>query len=163
MLVLEISLDEVFERAWRTENARGTMNVSLQCRDKTIWEQRTFEAMNTATYSRPLHHLRPPFDGLRLAIIVSEPADMMSRPLKNLTLAYIAAGLIILLMTLVLTRLLAGRLTGPLVSLTDAADRVASSGSLAVTIVTAGTGRGRVAGAGLQHDADPAPGGKRKA
>ena len=70
--------------------------------------------------------------------MVSEPADMMSRPLKNLTLAYIAAGLIILLMTLVLTRLLAGRLTGPLVSLTDAADRVASSGSLAVTIVTEG-------------------------
>ena len=140
MLVLEISLDEVFERAWRTGNARGTMNVSLQCCDETIWEQRNFEAMNTATHSRPLHHLhlRPPFDSLRLAIIVSEPADMMNRPLKNLTLTYLAAGLIILLMTLVLTRLLAGRLTGPLVSLTDAADRVASGGSLAVTIVPQG-------------------------
>jgi hypothetical protein len=112
------------------------MNVSLQCRDKTIWEQRTFEAMNPATYSRPLHHLRPPFDGLRLAIMVSEPADMMNRPLKNLTLTYLAAGLIILLMTLVLTRLWpAGH--RPLVSLTDAADRVASGGS-AVTIVPQG-------------------------
>jgi PAS domain S-box-containing protein len=138
MLVLEISLDEIFERAWHTENARGTMNASLQYRGGTIWEQRTFETMTAATYSRSLHHLRPPFDGLKLAIMVSEPADMMDRSLKILTLTYLAAGLVILLMTLVLTRLLAGRLTGPLVSLTEAADRVAGGGSLAVTIVPQG-------------------------
>jgi len=110
------------------------MNVSLQCCDDTIWTRRTFEAKNSATYSRFLHYLRPPFDDLQLAIMVSEPAETAYLPLRRLAMTYGAAGLIILLMTLVLARLLAGRLAGPLVSLTAAADKVTESGSLDVTI-----------------------------
>ena len=134
MLVLEILLDDIFERAWQAENAHRNMNVSLQCCDDTIWTRRTFEAKNTATYSRFLHYLRPPFDDLKLAIMVSEPAETAYLPLRRLAMTYGAAGLIILLMTLVLARLLAGRLAGPLVSLTAAADKVTESGSLDVTI-----------------------------
>ncbi len=134
MLVLEVLLDDVFDRAWRSEGARRNMNVSLQCCDDTIWERSTFNAKDPVTYGRPLHHLQPPLDVLKLAITVSEPADTAFLPLVRLTSHSVLAGIFALLLTLVLARLLAGRISRPLRSLTETANTVTKSGSLAVTI-----------------------------
>jgi len=134
MLVMDILLDDIFSRAWREERAQRSMNVSFRCCDARIWEQTTFSAKNVVTYSRPLHHLHPPLDGLNLAISVSEPADEKFLPLKRLTSIYVLTGLLALLLTLVLARLLAGRISRPLRSLTMAANTVAESGFLAVEI-----------------------------
>jgi PAS domain S-box-containing protein len=134
MLVIDILLDDVFNRAWREEGRHRSMNVSYQYGDARIWERTTFAEKNAVTYSRPLHHLRPPLAGLSLAITVSEPADKAFQPLERLTLHYVLAGLFALLLTLVLARLLAGRISRPLRSLTETAKEVTGSGSLAVAV-----------------------------
>jgi len=58
------------------------MNVSLQCCDDTIWTRRTFEAKDTCDTTAVSHYLRPPLT-LKLAIVVSEPADTAYLPLRR--------------------------------------------------------------------------------
>ena len=134
MLVWEIALDEVFRHALHADSVQKDMNITVKCCDDTIWSRIAQNRKDRHTIDRPLTQLRRPMDGLSLVLTVDESEGRAFAPLHMLTALYGIAGVVIIMVTIIAARIMAKRVAAPLVSLTAAADKVTSSGSLAVTI-----------------------------
>lgn len=121
-LVLEVLLEEVFRRAVGRSAEHAA--VSITSAGETLMSTNSIARPGRLSLSRELPPLLPPLDGLRFTVHVNIPADFPAVPLRRLTVIYLTIGAAVLIVTLLISRVLARRMTAPLLDLHDTAEAI---------------------------------------
>jgi len=130
VLVSEVVIADLLKRSVHGMASFGDCSLTVACCGETIWSSGAPAGGITVTRELALDRSRPALDRLQLVLTVQAPADLERAPLRRLTAIYAAVGLAVLLLTLAVARTLARRISGPIVALSSAADRVARGGAL---------------------------------
>ena len=138
-LALEVEVEAAVAAALAKTPLDSEQLLSLTARGEEVWSVSKLPRSRYYLTGQSLS-LQGPLARLELAIEYGEQRDKHLALLNKLTMLYLAIGLTVFLLTIIISRALARKLILPLTMLADTADLVAGSGKPATGIEIKGDG-----------------------